>query len=160
MHERPDRAWGKVGCDLFYLNQTAYLLIADYYSHFLEVEQLSGESSRQVIVHLKSQFARHGIPSTLMSDGGPQLKSEEFRQFVAEWGIKHVMSSPYFPRSNGLAENGVKIVKRLLSKAAQERRGSVPGTAGISSFTSCRWEESCRDDLWQDPTHKITECTR
>ena len=119
MHERPDRAWGKVGCDLFYLNQTAYLLIADYYSHFLEVEQLSGESSRQVIVHLKSQFARHGIPSTLMSDGGPQFKSEEFRQFVTEWDIKHVMSSPYFPRSNGLAENGVKIMKRLLSKAAQ-----------------------------------------
>ena len=54
-----------------------------------------------------------------MPDGGPQFKSEEFRQFVAEWGIKHVMPSPYFPRSNGLAENGVKIMKRLLSKAAQ-----------------------------------------
>ena len=30
----------------------------------------------------------------------------------------HKMSCPYFPRSNGLAENAVKVVKRLLGKAA------------------------------------------
>ena len=42
--------------------------------------------------------------------------SEEFRQFT--WGVEHKMSSTYYPQSNGLAENGVKIVKRLHRKAA------------------------------------------
>ena len=41
--------------------------------------------------------------------------SEEFRQFT--WGIEHKLSSTYYPQSNGLAENGVKIVKRLHRKA-------------------------------------------
>ena len=40
--------------------------------------------------------------------------SEEFRQFT--WGVEHKMTSPYYPQSNGIAENGVKIVKRLHRK--------------------------------------------
>ena len=118
MHERPDRPWAKVGCDLFFLKQTPYLLTVDYYSHYPEIALLSNESGRQVIVQLKSLFARHGIASTLMSDGGPQFSSAEFRQFTNEWAIEHNMSSPYYPQSNGLVENCVKVVKRILGKAA------------------------------------------
>ena len=118
MHERPDRPWAKAACDIFYLKQVPYLLTVDYYSHYPEIALLSNESSRQVIIHLKSLFSRYGIPSECISDGGLQFASEEFRQFTSEWGIEHKMSSPYYPQSNGLAENGVKIVKRLLRKAA------------------------------------------
>ena len=117
MHERPDRPWAKVACDIFYLKQVPYLLTVDYYSHYPEIALLSNESSRQVIIHLKSLFSRYGIPSQCISEGGPQFASEEFRQFTSEWGIEHKMSSPYYPQSNGLAENGAKIVKRLHRKA-------------------------------------------
>ena len=103
MHERPDRPWAKVACDIFYLKQVPYLLTVDYYSHYPEIALLSNESSRQVIIHLKSLFSRYGIPSECISDGGPQFASEEFRQFTSEWGIEHNMSSPYYPQSNGLA---------------------------------------------------------
>ena len=134
MHERPSRPWGKVACYLFYLRQTAYLLVVDYESHFIEVEQLASESARQVIVHLKSQFARHGKPATLISDGGPQFTSAEFETFTSTWGIHHQRSSPYFPQSNGLAENGVKIVKRLLGKAAE--RGEDPCLALLAYWST------------------------
>ena len=43
MHERPDRPWAKVGCDLFFLKQTPYLLTVDYYSHYLEIALLSND---------------------------------------------------------------------------------------------------------------------
>ena len=104
MHERPDRPWAKVACDIFYLKQVPYLLTVDYYSHYPEIALLTNESSRQVITHLKSLFARYGIPSCCVSDGGPQFASAEFKQFAKDWGIEHKMSSPYYPRSNGLAE--------------------------------------------------------
>ena len=55
-----------------------------------------------------------------MSDGGPQFSSAEFQIFAEEWGFDHAISSPYYPQSNGLAENGVKVVKRLLTKAAEK----------------------------------------
>ena len=54
-----------------------------------------------------------------MFGGGPQFASAEFKQFDnKDRGIEHNMSSLYYPRSNGLAENAVKVVKRLLGKGA------------------------------------------
>ena len=80
MHGRPIRPWG---CGLFYLRQTACLLVVDYESHCIEIEQLSSESAHQVIVQLKSQLVRHGKPATLISDGGrmsPVLSSRRSRR--------------------------------------------------------------------------------
>ena len=73
MHERPDRPWAKVACDIFYLKQVLYLLTVDYYSHYPEIALLSDESSRQVIIHLKSLFSRCGILSECISEGGSQF---------------------------------------------------------------------------------------
>ena len=120
LHERPDRPWPKVGSDIYYMKQKSYLLTIDYFSHYPETVVLTSETSGQVIVHLKWLFSRFGIPSTVMSDGGPQFSSAEFQRFAEEWGFDHNMSSPYYPQSNGLAENGVKVVKRLLTKAAEK----------------------------------------
>lgn len=49
-------------------------------------------------------------------DGGPQFSSKEFKDFAARYDFRHTVSSPVFPRSNGLAEKGVQVVKRLLRK--------------------------------------------
>ena len=39
-HEIPSRPWAKVSCDLFELENKQYLVMADYYSGFIEVAQL------------------------------------------------------------------------------------------------------------------------
>lgn len=71
-HEIKMLPWNKVGCDLFELQGEKYLLIIDYYSKFIEIEVLENDtSSNRVINILKSMFARHGIPVTVISDGGP-----------------------------------------------------------------------------------------
>ena len=69
---------------------------------------------------MKSIFARHGIPSVVRSDCGPQYTSEEFRSFSKLWGFKHEKSSPYYQQSNGLSERFVQLVKKLLQKAKQD----------------------------------------
>ncbi|XP_064470048.1 uncharacterized protein LOC135384792 [Ornithodoros turicata] len=51
------------------------------------------------------------------SDNGPQFLSKEFRDFGTLFDFVHVTSSPRFPRSSGLAEKGVQIVKRILKKS-------------------------------------------
>ena len=44
-----------------------YVLIVDYYSRYIEITRLSGESAIEVISKTKSIFARHGIRETVMS---------------------------------------------------------------------------------------------
>lgn len=79
-------------------------------------------TSSSVIVHIKSVFARHGVPDEVMSDNGPQFHCKEFTEFAKQWGFMHTVSSPLFPQSNGLAERSVQTVKRLLKKALAEGR--------------------------------------
>ncbi len=71
-------------------------------------------TSQSVITAFKSLFARYGIPQEVVSDNGPQYSSHEFAQFAKEYDFHHTTSSPHFPQSNGLAERGVKTVKKLL----------------------------------------------
>ncbi len=117
--EVPELPWQIVSTDLFTINNHDYLLVVDYFSKYVEVALLSNTKSRTVITHLKSIFARHGIPMKLISDNGPQYSASEFKEFAKEWGFLHVTSSPLYPQANGLAERTVQSVKNILKKAAQ-----------------------------------------
>ncbi len=63
-------------------------------------------------------FARHGIPTAVMSDNGPQFSAKYFRKFAKEWGFSHTTSSPRYPQANGEAERAVRTVKNFLSNTA------------------------------------------
>ena len=62
-------------------------------------------------------MARHGIYEYFHTDGGRCYVSSSFQEFAAADGFSHVISSPKFPISNGMAERHVAIVKDLLKKA-------------------------------------------
>ena len=113
----PALPWQCVATDLFEWKGVKYLLIVDYYSRFIEMAKLSGESSANVIRHTKSIFARHGVPQEVVSDNGPQFYSWKFKEFTRLYGFTHSMSNPRFPQSNGEAERVVKTVKGHLKKA-------------------------------------------
>ena len=77
---------------------------------------LAALSSCDVIEHMKSHFARHGIPELLTSDNCPQYASEEFRKFAGACSFQHVTSSPRYPQSNGAAERAVQTIKSIMKK--------------------------------------------
>ena len=110
----PKHLWERVAADLFQLNGSTYLLVVDYFSRYPEVIKLNTITSKTVISSLKSIFSRHGIPSILMSDNGPQFDSSEMKTFVNNYGFNHITSSPHYPQSNGLIERTVKTIKALL----------------------------------------------
>ena len=105
---------------MFDCDGKSYIVVTDYYSNYPEVGALQSTSSRAVINYLKTIFARHGIPCELFSDNGPQFSSSEFAAFAQEWGFKHSTSSPTYPKSNGLAECSVKIIKNMMKKAVDK----------------------------------------
>ena len=58
---------------------------------------------------------------SLVSDGGPPFNSAEFKSFLYEWDVEHIVTSPYNSRSNGQAESSVKIVKNMLRKCLESK---------------------------------------
>ena len=149
----PDRPWSRLAVDMFTLQKKAYIVVVDYYSDFVEVQELGDTTSPTIIQFLKEQFSRHGIPDVLVSDNGPHLTSHEFRTFAVEWEFKHVTSSPHHHKSNGKAESAVKIAKSLFKKAFRD--GKDPWLALLEyteTHLSKPWDQvqqrgSCPEDL-------------
>lgn len=76
-------------------------------------------SSRQQVLSFPDMaYQWRCVP--ISSDNCPQFSSRDFASFSRTYIFKHVTSSPGFPRSNGLAEKRVQVVKRILKKAGNE----------------------------------------
>ena len=78
----PSYPWEHVAADLFELKCSTYLLVADYYSRFVEVQKLTITTSSGIVTQLKAIFARFGIPATLITDNGPQFDSQHMKEFL------------------------------------------------------------------------------
>ena len=116
-HSVPKRPWQRLVTDLFQLDQKHYLLVVDAFSKFPFVFPLANSSASNVVTDILARlFAEHGIPETIVSDNGPQYSSSTFREFAKSWNFTHITSSPYYPRSNGLAERHVQSIKRTFEK--------------------------------------------
>ncbi|XP_063912261.1 uncharacterized protein K02A2.6-like [Zophobas morio] len=122
LHQIEKIPWFKVGIDIYELYGEVYLLVVDYYSKYAEIANLNRNmTSTSVIKHLKSIFARHGIPAIVVSDSGTQLISQELQKFAEEWKFQIHPSSPYHQQGNGMAERTIQTVKKLLKKTIETK---------------------------------------
>ena len=92
-----------------------------------------------IVEKMKNIFARWGIPERITSDNGPQFSSEMFKVFANTYEIVLTPSSPGFPQSNGLAESGVQIAKKILhgpepSLALMVYRATPVASMGVQPF--------------------------
>ena len=115
-HDIPSRPWQFI-TDLFDIGNRKFVLTVDRYSRYPLVEELSPTASSKTITGIIQIYcAMFGRPDEIMSDNGPQYSGESFKRFTNDWNIKHVTSSPNYPRSNGFIERHVKHIKSALKK--------------------------------------------
>ncbi|XP_054828347.1 uncharacterized protein K02A2.6-like [Eublepharis macularius] len=96
-----------------------FLIVVDSYSKWLEVVPVSTMTTAVVIRALRQLFATHGLADTVVSDNGTQFTSAEFRQFLANNGIRQVTSAPFHPSTNGQGERMVRTTKDSLRRISQ-----------------------------------------
>lgn len=121
LHKIPEFPFQIVGIDVFSYGGKQFLVLIDSYSGWLDFAELRTLESSEVIKILKNNwFSVFGIPDECYSDNGRQFTSQLFKKFVAEWKFTHKLSSPYYPKSNGLSERAVQIVKNILKKCAED----------------------------------------
>lgn len=105
--------WEKVHVDFAEINKQHYLLIVDVYSKWLEVLPINQTSAEKTAQLLQNLFASYGLPKVLVSDNGPPFTSAEFEQFLKNNGVRHILSPPYHPASNGAVESCANIQESM-----------------------------------------------
>ena len=118
--EVPKLPWEIASSDLFDFEDEDYIVIADHFSGYLEVEKLDSLSTASVISKLKNVFSTHGIPQLLYHDPGTQYTSHEFKDFGKKWGFKTIPYSATYSQANGMAEKHVQIAKNIIKKAKRD----------------------------------------
>jgi len=109
------------------------LTIIDHYSRYPEVYILSRGSSHEIMKSLRSSFSKFGIPQKLLSDNGTPFVSNEFENFLANLGIKHVYSANYHPIANGYIERFHSTLKSRINRITYSQ--SVSFEAAIDKVT-------------------------
>ena len=115
--EMASKPWERLHVDYAgpYLGRM-FLVVADVYSKWLEVFDVSSATSSNTIAKLRVAFSTHGLPETLVSDNGTSFTSKEFGMFCKKNDIVHLTSAPYHPSSNGTAERTVQTFKKFMDK--------------------------------------------
>ena len=86
---------------------------------------MKSSTTEKTLEVLESLFARYRLPRQLVSDNGPQFTAFEFEECMLANGIKHLLSAPYHPATNGEAERFVQTFKKSL-RAGKDDSGTVP----------------------------------
>ena len=108
------------------------LVMIDSYSKKIWTSMMNSDTTTlRTLAVLYGWFCEeNGFPTTLVSDNGPQFTADMFKEKMVRWGVKHILTPPYHPASNGLVECAVGIVKDRLKKM------DVPGTPVELKFTN------------------------
>ena len=103
--------------DIVTIDGHHFLSIIDYGCRFPELLDLSSTTTSDIIDKLMEVFARFGVLASLVSYNGPQFASSEMAAFLKQLNIRHIKSSPRYPRSNGMVERFHRLVRDRLAVA-------------------------------------------
>ena len=114
------RPFKRIHIDFCQKGSDYFLVVVDSRSKWIEVQHMTSITTEKTINELRLIFAQHGLLEEVVSDNGPQFVSNEFSEFMHKNGIKHTLTPPYHPQSNGAAERAVRVVKEALVKQVLE----------------------------------------
>jgi hypothetical protein len=128
----------RIGLDLFTTGGVKYLVCVDRFSGYPLVSKLGRHSStKQLIDILGGWFRDYGYSRSARHDDGPEFR-DSFVAWLHQAGVKSEVSSAYNPNSNGLAEAGVKSVRRLIEKCHMAKESVEVALA--------EWRQAPRED--------------
>ena len=96
-----DVSYINVGGSFYFL-----ILVLDGFSRYIVHWELR-ETMKELDVELvitKAIEKHPGVSPRIISDNGPQFIAKDFKEFVRQYGLTHVRTSPYYPQSNGKLE--------------------------------------------------------
>ena len=102
-------------------NGNRYIIVAvDYFSRWPEAQPLKEANANTVANFLYREIiCRFGAPQVLQSDRGTHFLNQVIKELTEKFRIKHSLSSPYHPQSNGLVERFNRSLCQGLAKVSE-----------------------------------------
>jgi hypothetical protein len=115
----PNKAWDVLAIDIMGPFPDGYyaFVVVDYYSRYFEVVLRKSFTAQDIVDSLDNMFAMHGWPIAIRSDNGPQFVADVFEYFLADNAIKHLKTTPYWPRANGEVERQNRSLLKAIRTA-------------------------------------------
>ncbi|KAG0420508.1 Transposon Tf2-6 polyprotein [Dictyocoela roeselum] len=164
--------YGPIKSCHFISNETSeyfYLITyTDIYSRFTEIYKLKDISAKSILITFKKWCRKYGIPKRFLSDQGRQYISMEFKKYLNENNVKHILTSAYNPTCNGISEriNGTignicrisrkRTIKELLRNLFIGINFTCHTTLGLSPFELV-YKYSPFDAFKRDLTREVNE---
>ena len=82
-----------------------------------DVVVLKNCAARAVADGQVEMFSRTGLPSSLLSDQGPQFTGSLMRELISVLGIDKIQTTAYHPQFNGVVERLLATLDAILTKA-------------------------------------------
>lgn len=119
------QAFERIGIDLVgplpitHSNNRYIIVATDYLTRWPEAQAVPDASALTLAKFIFTEIVcRHGIPKIILSDQGPNFRSDMIRLLYEKFLIQHKFSSPYHPQTNGMVERLNRTLCESLAKVA------------------------------------------
>ena len=123
----PSRPWKTVAMDFAgpypsSASGSRYVLVfVDHFTKWIELVATHDQLAITVVrAFYKEVICRHGCPQNLLSDRGPQFRSDLVDSLCRHFGIKKLFSSAYYPQGDGFAERFMRTMNNSLAALCRE----------------------------------------
>ena len=96
-------------------------LVVDHHSRYVWAFATPKNTTPTIINILSQLFNTVAKPKNIITDNFKSFTAKQFRSYLADRGIHHILSSPYHPQSNGICEKANDTIIRGLRIAHFEQ---------------------------------------
>ena len=102
-------------------NGNKYIIVAtDYLTKWPEASAKSAADANTVVEFIyENIICRHGCPKYILSDRGSHFRNKVVDGLMNKFEIKHLLSTPYHPQTNGLVERFNKTLCESIAKTTE-----------------------------------------
>ncbi|CAF0863803.1 unnamed protein product [Brachionus calyciflorus] len=123
MSEMPGKPWSEIAIDFngpIYPSKEYITVAYDTYSRNVFLKYTYSTAFKPVSIKLDDLFTDVGIPDSITTDNCPPFNGQEFKDFAKQYGFKHRLITPYWPRANGMVESFMKRLNKAIQTAKIE----------------------------------------
>eukprot|EP00965_Chrysotila_dentata_P215790 6189004-Pleurochrysis_carterae.AAC.1 len=133
--------------------QYILLVVVDMLTYFITtIPTKTVSSAEETLTSLmKHAFTKYSFPMVIKSDNGSAFRNELMAYFAKYAGFWNAYALPYNAQANGMAEQSIRRITRLLVRHTQQQFANWPAT----SLPMVTFALNCTDHLSLGTSHLL-----